>query len=219
MQDVPPQDREQHGPGTGSQPSCAQLAVTQRSWQVAAGAAQQGLAHLCLCRTARWHSRAWSNGAQPGGTVPGAVSQDLPWPWASKKILCLLPSRQRCASAAAEDRTGWRTRGTRQSLPEVFSTQSAAWDSSAKPEFLQKRPSPDREVSAPTGHAAPFIVLPHPCAFHEMGQTPSASPGTCCQGDCSCKNMSYLLASGKPWLDEEVSNAPVLLLPAGRHYP
>lgn len=82
-----------------------------------AGAAQQGLAHLCLCRKARRHARVWSDGAQPGGTgaqpggmVPGGCEPELATasgqqhagqglrahveekPGQAPKLLCLLPS-------------------------------------------------------------------------------------------------------------------------------
>lgn len=38
----------------------------------------------------------------------------------------------------------------------------------------------------------PFSPFSLPCHFQEMGQTPSAPPGTCCQDNCSCKNYELI---------------------------
>lgn len=43
----------------------------------------------------------------------------------------------------------------------------------------------------------PFSPCSLPCHLQEMGQTPSAPPGTCCQNHSSCKNYELIC-----WLKE-----------------
>lgn len=62
-----PQDLDQQGPGTGCQPSCAQLAVTWRSWQVACWSSSAGFgssqplqeSQETLQSAERWGSARW----------------------------------------------------------------------------------------------------------------------------------------------------------------
>lgn len=111
-----------------------------------AGAAQWGLAHVCLFRKARRHSRVLSDRASPGGMVPGGcepgpttalgqqhAGQELRAQGEEKlgqapKLLCLFPSplshprKSEVGLSCCRGNQDRLTRRTSQSLPEVFST-------------------------------------------------------------------------------------------------
>lgn len=69
---------------------------------------------------------------------------------------------------------------TRQNLPEVFSTQAAAWGSPAGPRLPQESP---RRLSPES--PLPLSPCSLPCVSQEKAWTRSAWPRTCCLADCS----------------------------------
>lgn len=78
-------------------------------------------------------TKAW---ADTKGPLP------LPQPFAK-------PQEAELGLGHSRGKEGRLTQQGEQDSPEVFFTQPAAWGSPARSEFLQEKPSPDREVSAP----------------------------------------------------------------------